>query len=67
MDAVAEVYASIFGPDPTAYRAERGLLDVHEEMGIMVQEVVGQRSANTFFRLVQESRSEQRISLVGAN
>ena len=24
MDAVAEVYASIFGPDPTEYRAERG-------------------------------------------
>ena len=41
MDALAEVYASIFGPDPTEYRAERGLLDVHEEMGIMIQEVVG--------------------------
>ena len=33
MDAIAEVYASIFGPDPIEYRAERGLLDVHEEMG----------------------------------
>ena len=43
MDAIAEVYASIFGPDPTEYRAERGLLDVHEEMGIMIQEVVGQQ------------------------
>jgi pyruvate,water dikinase len=42
MDAVAEVYASIFGPDPMEYRAERGLLDVHEEMGVMIQEVVGQ-------------------------
>jgi len=42
-DAVAEVYASVFGPDPIHYRAERGLLDVHEEMGIMVQEVVGKR------------------------
>jgi len=31
MDAIAEVYASVFGPDPTEYRAERGLLDVHEE------------------------------------
>jgi pyruvate,water dikinase len=41
MDAIAEVYASIFGPDPTEYRAERGLLDVHEEMGVMIQEVVG--------------------------
>jgi len=42
-DAIAEVYASIFGPDPIEYRAERGLLDMHEEMGIMIQEVVGQR------------------------
>ena len=42
-DAVAEVYASVFGPDPIEYRAERGLLDVHEEMGIMIQEVVGKR------------------------
>jgi pyruvate,water dikinase len=41
MDAVAEVYASIFGPDPMEYRRERGLLDMHEEMGIMLQEVVG--------------------------
>ena len=48
MDAVAEVYASIFGPDPTEYRAERGLLDVHEEMGILVQEVVGQQVGRYF-------------------
>lgn len=43
MDAIAEVYASTFGPDPIEYRAERGLLDFHEEMGIMIQEVVGTR------------------------
>ena len=43
MDAIAEVYASTFGPDPIEYRAERGLLDVHEEMGVMIQEVVGAR------------------------
>lgn len=49
MDAVAEVYASIFGPDPTEYRAERGLLDMHEEMGILVQEVVGQEVGRYFF------------------
>jgi pyruvate,water dikinase len=42
-DAIAEVYASTFGPDPIEYRAERGLLDFHEEMGIMIQEVVGAR------------------------
>ena len=43
MDAIAEVYASLFGPDPIEYRAERNLLDLHEEMGVMIQEVVGTR------------------------
>lgn len=47
-DAVAEVYASVFGPDPIEYRAERNLLDVHEEMGIMIQEVVGTRVGRFF-------------------
>jgi hypothetical protein len=42
-DAIAEVYASVFGPDPIEYRARRGLLDVHEQMGILIQEVVGRR------------------------
>ena len=41
LDAVAEVYASVFGPDAIQYRAERGLLEHHEEMGILMQEVVG--------------------------
>jgi len=49
MDAVAEVYSSIFGPDPIEYRAERGLLDLHEEMGVMIQEVVGSRVGKYFF------------------
>ena len=47
-DAIAEVYASVFSPDPIQYRAERGLLDVHEEMGIMIQEVVGRRVGGHF-------------------
>ena len=48
-DAIAEVYASLFGPDPIEYRAERGLLDFHEEMGIMIQEVVGERVGDYYF------------------
>ncbi len=48
MDAVAEVYASTFSPDPIEYRAERGLLDFHEEMGVMIQEVVGQKIGHYF-------------------
>jgi len=48
MDAISEVYASTFGPDPIEYRAERNLLDFHEEMGIMIQEVVGEKAGDYF-------------------
>lgn len=48
-DAISEIYASTIGPDPIEYRSERGLIDFHEEMGIMIQEVVGQRVGNYFF------------------
>lgn len=41
MDAITEVFASTFGPDPIEYRAERGLIDYHEEMGILIQQVAG--------------------------
>ncbi len=43
MDAVAEVWASVLGPDPIEYRRERGLQEFVEEMGILIQEVVGNR------------------------
>ena len=64
-DAVAEVYASIFAPDPIEYRAERGLLDVHEEMAIMIQQVVGFRVGKYFlpsYAGVAFSRNEFRWS-----
>jgi len=48
-DAVLEVYASVFGPDPIEYRRERGLLDFNEEMGILIQEVVGHRLGDYYF------------------
>ena len=47
-DAIAEVYASVFSPDPIEYRARRGFLDMHEEMGILIQEVVGRRIGSYF-------------------
>ena len=65
MDAIAEVYASTFGPDPIEYRSERGLLDFSEEMGIMIQEVVGTRVGDYFipaFAGVAFSRNEFRWS-----
>ncbi|MBN2829684.1 MAG: nucleotidyltransferase domain-containing protein, partial [Candidatus Cloacimonetes bacterium] len=49
MDAIAEVYASVVGPDPIEYRKEHGLVDYHEEMAIMIQEVVGTRVGKYFF------------------
>lgn len=51
MDAIAEVYASMFGPDPIKYRYEHNLINHHEEMGIMIQEVVGQKVGHYFFPL----------------
>jgi predicted nucleotidyltransferase len=48
MDAIAEIYASVFSPDPIEYRRERGLTNFHEEMGIMIQEVVGTRIGKYF-------------------
>lgn len=64
-DAIAEVYASTFGPDPIEYRAERGLLDASEGMGILIQEVVGRRMGDYFlptFAGVAVSRNEFRWS-----
>lgn len=48
LDAIAEVYASVLSPDPIEYRGERGLLDVREEMGILIQEVVGRKVGRYF-------------------
>ncbi len=49
IDAIAEVYASTYGPDPIQYRREKGLLDFNEEMGILIQEVVGTKAGKYFF------------------
>ncbi len=65
LDAIAEVFASTFSPDPIQYRAERGLLDLREEMGVMIQEVVGQRVGRYFlpsFAGVAASHNEFRWS-----
>lgn len=49
MEAIAEVYASIFSPDAIEYRIERNLQDFHEQMGVLIQEVVGQRIGPYYF------------------
>jgi predicted nucleotidyltransferase len=65
LDAIAEIYASTFGPDPLAYRQERGLLEFKEQMGILIQEVVGTRVGRYWlpaFAGVAFSRTEFRWS-----
>lgn len=49
VDAVVEVFASMFAPDPIEYRFEHGLVDYHEEMGILIQEVVGTKVGHYYF------------------
>lgn len=51
LDAISEIYASVFSPDPIIYRKERGLLDFNEEMAILIQEVVGKQIGNYYFPL----------------
>ncbi|MDD3893921.1 MAG: PEP/pyruvate-binding domain-containing protein [Syntrophomonadaceae bacterium] len=51
MDAIVEVYASLYNPDSIQYRSERELLEFQEEMGILIQEVVGTRAGRYFFPL----------------
>lgn len=65
MDAIKEVFASTFGPDPIEYRSQHGLVDFHEEMGVLIQEVAGRRVGRWFlpaFSGVAFSRNEFRWS-----
>ncbi|MCJ7735253.1 MAG: nucleotidyltransferase domain-containing protein, partial [Anaerolineales bacterium] len=62
---IAQVYASLYGPDPLEYRHEHDLLNQHEEMGILIQEVVGNKIGPYFFPAfagVAFSRNEFRWS-----
>jgi len=63
--AISEVYASTLAPDPLAYRREHNLLDYHEDMGVLIQKVVGTQVGRYFlpaFAGVAFSRNEYRWS-----
>ncbi len=65
MGAIAEVYASIMGPDPIVYRREHNLIDYVEGMAILIQKVVGTQVGDFFlpaFAGVAFSRNEFRWS-----
>ncbi|MEG1392883.1 MAG: PEP/pyruvate-binding domain-containing protein [Christensenellaceae bacterium] len=51
VDSILEVYASIYNPDAIQYRKERNLLDSSEQMGIIIQEVVGHQVGKYYFPL----------------
>jgi pyruvate, water dikinase len=51
VEGILEVYASMFSPDSIQYRKERNLIDCNEQMGIMIQEVVGCKVGPYFFPL----------------
>lgn len=50
-EGILEVYASMFSPDSIQYRKERSLIDCSEQMGILIQEVVGCRVGPYYFPL----------------
>ncbi len=65
LGAIAEVYASTLGPDPILYRRERNLIDYDEQMGILIQRVVGIHYGNYFLPIwagVGFARNEYRWS-----
>ncbi|MEA2030606.1 MAG: PEP/pyruvate-binding domain-containing protein [candidate division Zixibacteria bacterium] len=47
-DAITEIYASTFSPEPIEYRANCGFIDFPEAMGIMIQKIVGTRAGKYF-------------------
>ncbi len=51
VEGILEVYASLFNPDSIQYRKKRNLIDCSEQMGIMIQEVVGTKVGPYFFPL----------------
>jgi pyruvate,water dikinase len=48
LGAIAEVYASTFHPDPLSYRQRHQLLDYSENMGVLIQKLVGRRLGRYF-------------------
>ncbi len=61
MRAVAEVYASNFGPEPIEHRAKLGLLEFSEQICVLIQEAVGMKVGPYYlptFSGVARSRNE---------
>ncbi len=49
LQAIADVYSSVYSPDAILYRRQMKLLDYDERMAILIQEVQGQTHGRYFF------------------
>jgi hypothetical protein len=49
IDAIKTVYKSVFSPEVMEYRKKKGLLRDDEEMGILIQDINGQKHGDYFF------------------
>lgn len=49
LDAIRRIYASTLNPDAILYRQKHGLIDYDERMGILLQEVRGQKYEQYYF------------------
>ncbi len=49
MQAICQVYASVYKPDALLYRKQTGLLDYDERMAVLIQVVQGERYGDRFF------------------
>ncbi|MDR3164425.1 MAG: PEP/pyruvate-binding domain-containing protein [Synergistaceae bacterium] len=47
--AVRRVFASLFNPEPRAYREKHGILDERESMAVIIQAVAGKRHGSYFY------------------
>ncbi len=48
LNAIKEVYSSVFSPDVIAYRREKNLIDYDEKMAVLIQNVIGIKRENYF-------------------
>lgn len=48
LDAIRQVYASVFGPDAAEYRRRLGIT-AHESMGVIIQKLIGRDRGGLFY------------------
>lgn len=63
--AVAELYAAVLGPDPIEHRVAEGLIDFEEDMGMLIQPVVGAVHGSHFVPRVTVTATSGRDSATG--